>query len=135
MGTLYVDGVFECFTLEDTDRYAYGLSKVPAQTAIDVGTFNLVITMSPRFKRELPLLVGVPNFEGIRIHPGNTPSDTEGCILVGNGLSASGTVTESRAAFEVLMRKLRAANSERDIQISRRMMDLNREYVLKQLKA
>lgn len=42
-----------------------------------------MITYSPKFKDWLPLLLGVLNFSGIRIHAGNTVKDTQGCILVG----------------------------------------------------
>ena len=52
-------------------------------TAIPTGTYSLRVTISPRFKTMLPLLIDVPERSGIRIHVGNTPKDTSGCILVG----------------------------------------------------
>ena len=79
IGELAVDGNFECFTLEDPVRP----KKIRSVTAIPAGTYTVAITFSPRFGTELPLLLDVPEFEGIRIHPGNTATDTEGCLLVG----------------------------------------------------
>lgn len=105
IGNLYVDGKFECFTLEDRVRPTG--PKVPGQTAIPPGTYPVMITFSPRFKRNLPLLMNVPNFSGIRIHPGNSADDTEGCILVGQEIASGGVwLLRSRAAFDPLFAKL-----------------------------
>jgi len=79
LGALYVDGVFFCWTLEDVVRP----SKIPGETAIPFGTYDVVLSLSARFKTVLPEVLQVPGFVGIRIHAGNTSKDTEGCILVG----------------------------------------------------
>lgn len=105
-GTLLVDGKFECFTLEDVVRP----KKIPGETAIPAGTYKVIIDMSNRFKRLLPLLIDVPGFAGIRIHPGNTDKDTEGCILVGTSRSKD-FVGNSRVAFDALFKKMQAAKS------------------------
>lgn len=106
IGRLFVNGIYLCDTIEDTDR---GLTKdmpleeiqrikVKSETAIPTGTYQVILNMSARFKRLLPLLLGVPGYEGIRIHPGNTEKDTEGCILPGLN-KVKGQVVESRAQF------------------------------------
>lgn len=106
-GVLFVDGRFECFTLEDVLRDG---PKVHGATAIPAGRYKVIVTMSPRFRRRLPLLLLVPGFEGVRIHPGNHPRETEGCILVGLRRSvATSEVLESRLAFTPLLAKLEAA--------------------------
>lgn len=103
IGKLYVNGEYFCDTIEDTDR---GLtssmsaseiadSKIHGQTAIPTGTYNVVMTYSPRFKKIMPLLEEVPGFSGIRIHSGNDSSDTEGCILPGQN-KVVGKVINSR---------------------------------------
>lgn len=103
VGRLFVDGIYECDTLEDTVR-PDGV-KIAGQTAIPAGTYKVTITYSPRFKKMLPLLHNVPNFTGVRIHTGNTHEDTDGCILVGYN-RVKGRVCDSRAAFRRLFAKL-----------------------------
>ena len=57
--------------------------KIIGKTAIPTGRYRILITRSRRFGRWLPLLLNVKGFEGIRIHAGNKPEDTKGCILLG----------------------------------------------------
>jgi hypothetical protein len=104
IGELLVDGLFECFTLEDKEREV----KIKGETAIPKGTYKVIINESNRFKRELPLLLNVPNFEGVRIHSGNTNHDTEGCILVGQSRNKN-YIGQSRKAFEKLFKKMKKA--------------------------
>ncbi|MFN8696305.1 MAG: DUF5675 family protein [Burkholderiales bacterium] len=114
IGTLLIDGDFECYVLEDVIREVPGQPvetwKVKGKTAIPAGEYRVLITMSNRFKRDLPLLVGVPGFEGIRIHPGNTDADTDGCLLPGLQIAPQGEmVTQSRAAFQRLFERIEGA--------------------------
>lgn len=107
-GVLTVNSAFECYTLEDVVR----AEKIPGETAIPAGKYRIVITYSNRFKRDLPLLVDVPGFEGVRIHPGNTDQDTEGCILVGTSQGPD-RVNQSQLAFTHLWGQLLQAWIER----------------------
>lgn len=106
IGRLFVNGEFECYTLEDCAR-APG-TKLPGATCIPEGNYSLIMNYSRRLKKRLPQLLAVPGFEGIRIHPGNTDADTEGCILVGQ-TRAEDFVGKSRAAFGKLLTRLQAA--------------------------
>lgn len=109
IGKLYVDGVYVCDTIEDKDRYlddSMTVSeilkrKIKGQTAIPTGHYNIEITYSPKYKRMMPLLLGVKGYSGIRIHSGNTAKDTEGCLLVGKN-TVKGMVTDSRNTYQRL---------------------------------
>ena len=107
LGELFVNDEHECYTLEDVVR-PEGSPKVFGQTAIPYGTYSVSITFSPHFQRDLPLLANVPDFEGVRIHPGNTAADTEGCLLVGEGAGRD-EILRSVAAFNQLFPKIRDA--------------------------
>jgi hypothetical protein len=110
LGLLYVDETAFCYTCEDVVRTG---PKVFGQTAIPASTYQVVITFSPHFQRDLPLLLNVPGFDGVRIHPGNTSADTEGCILVGMDKLAD-SIGRSRIAFDALFPKIQAAISAGD---------------------
>ena len=98
------NGMKICDTLEPIWRnYDGGELKIPKKSAIPEGSYRVVVTKSQRFRKYLPLLVGVPGFEGVRIHAGNTNRDTEGCILVGQNLQV-GKVLWSRITLEKLMK-------------------------------
>ena len=108
------NGMKICDTLEPTWRdYKGGEMKIPKKSAIPEGSYRVVVTKSRRFQKYLPLLVGVPGFEGVRIHAGNTSRDTEGCILVGQNLQV-GKVLWSRITLEKLMKLI---ENEKEIYI------------------
>ena len=107
IGRLFYNGSFVCYTLEDKVREIKGEPvsnwKVMGQTAIPVGVYPVIITMSTRFKTRLPLLMNVPGFSGVRIHTGNSSVDTEGCILVGSAWDGkSNWIGGSKIAFSQL---------------------------------
>ena len=106
-GVAAVKTEFMCYLLEDQVR-PDDEEKVPGKTAIPAGRYEIVITYSERFKRLMPLLIGVPNFTGIRIHWGNTHRDTDGCPLTGT-YAGVGSVRDSRSAFKRLWKRLRDA--------------------------
>jgi len=106
IGELTVDGKFECFMIED--HYPTPWVKTPAKTAIPTGRYQVIVNMSNRFKVEMPLVCNVPQYTGIRIHPGNTAADTEGCLLPGR-VRQTDKVLESKLAYEALFAKIKEA--------------------------
>ena len=106
LGQPLTKGLQICDTLEPTWRdYQNGAYKVKGRSAIPEGRYAVVISYSPKFKQWLPILLGVPKFEGIRIHAGNTAKDTEGCILVGKNREV-GKVLDSRKWLYELKQKI-----------------------------
>ena len=124
IGHLYIDGEYFCDTLEDTDRglsQADGLAvckrkKIAGVTAIPTGRYRVLTNVvSPRFSKfkqyqfcggKLPRIINVPAYEGVLIHIGNYPKDTEGCVLVGRN-TVVGAVMESAATFRKLYDRLK----------------------------
>lgn len=115
IGRWYVDGEYLTNSLEDTDR---GLKssmspaevkkvKVKGQTAIPTGRYPVVESYSGKFGKMMPEVLRVPGFSAIRIHPGNTNNDTEGCLLIGEN-KQKGMVLNSRYWFNILFGKIHA---------------------------
>lgn len=89
-----------CNTLEDIDRDLNkdgdledpGECKVYGETAIPYGRYPVTVTYSPKLKRDLPLIMDVKHFTGIRIHRVSTARGTLGCVGVGEN-TAKGRLT------------------------------------------
>jgi len=113
LGELRIDGAWFCWTLEDKVR----AEKIKHETAIPSGTYSVIVTRSARFGVDMPLLENVPEFSGIRIHPGNTPADTSGCILLG-AKRLGGMIGESRKAYQSFFRKLQLSGGNATITIT-----------------
>lgn len=101
IGKLSIDGVFECYTLEGPT------------VDIPAGSYSMEVTYSPHFGCVLPLLDAVPGRSAIRIHPGNTEKDTEGCILVGTRHTDT-ALEQSRLAFSLLFGKISNAIDKKE---------------------
>jgi hypothetical protein len=107
LGSLYVDDVWFSWTLEDEIREQPGVPveqwKVRGETAIPAGTYQVMLEWSPKFKRMLPELKGVPGYTETKFHAGNKHQDTDGCPLIGFA-RANATIQQSRAAEGELVR-------------------------------
>jgi len=105
-GKLYVNDVFECFTLEPPNKP--NIDPIAPKGCIPCGTYPVTITFSGHFQRDMPLVENVPNFSEIRIHQGNFPSSTEGCCCVGE-TQGKDEILQSVAAFNPLFDKIKSA--------------------------
>ena len=122
IGTLYINGVEECFILEDKDRGLRSdmtleeINKIKQYgiTAIPYGTYQVVRTKSERFSKLkgytviMPLLLDTPGYAGIRIHVGNYPTNSSGCLLPGRKKGIN-CVIESTKATQQLEKKIEGA--------------------------
>ena len=116
-GSLFVDGVLECVVLEDVvrDLGPTGAGKIPRETAIPAGTYEIRLLPSPKMGRIMPRLMTVPFFDGILIHCGNTEEDTWGCLLVGGSFTNDKiTGGTSTPAYHNLFPKLMAAHCKEE---------------------
>lgn len=116
IGVLFIDGKFECFTLEDE----YREEKVKGETRVPAGTYDITLrtvggfhsrytNKFPSMHRGMLWVRNVPNFEYILIHIGNTDENTAGCLLVGETCDVNGVVGRSTNAYKKMYTKVLAA--------------------------
>jgi Family of unknown function (DUF5675) len=118
-GVMLVDGDYFGVTLEDCLREG---EKINGKTCIPSGRYKVEMSFSNRFQKMLPILLSVPNFEGVRIHGGNTADDTLGCILVGSKRVNVNRIMES--ASMALVALLQKAGGKGEIEIINAWRDI-----------
>ena len=117
-GMLFINGLFECYTLEDQ----YQAVKVMHETCIPEGTYDIKFRTVGGFHTKYKERYGnahhgmlhlqdVPNFTYILIHAGNTDEHTSGCLIVGEtqqdlDLSDDGFIGHSGKAYTKLYNKV-----------------------------
>ena len=125
IGKLYVNGVYFCDTIEDVNRDLnkdgdlkdVGEGKVMHETAIPFGRYQVIVDMSPRFKRLLPRILNVPGFDGVLMHNGVDENSSSGCIILGKN-TIKGKVTDSRKYMNDLTDLLNKAQKTKKIFIN-----------------
>ena len=117
-GLLFINGIFECYTLEDQ----YQAVKVMHETCIPEGTYDIKFRKtggfhakySERYKNAhygMLHIQDVPNFTYILIHTGNTDEHTSGCLIVGETqqdleISKDGFIGSSTVAYKKMYAKV-----------------------------
>ena len=117
-GLLFINGIFECYTLEDQ----YQAVKVMHETCIPEGTYDIKFRKtggfhakySERYKNAhygMLHIQDVPNFTYILIHTGNTDEHTSGCLIVGETqqdleVSKDGFIGSSTVAYKKMYAKV-----------------------------
>ena len=137
-GLLFIDNVFECYTLEDEVRDV----KVHSETAIPLGTYKIkfrniggfdtkyTARYGSTFHKGMLELQDVPNFKYILIHTGNTDQHTAGCLLVGEtqqdlDKGKDGFVGGSGDAYKKMYPKVRdALINQEEVTINYKNIDL-----------
>ena len=126
IGKMFINGEYFCDTLEDKvrdlnkdgDLLDEGEDKIYGQTAIPYGKYRVILNYSPKFKRELPLLLKVPNFEAIRIHRGNDESHSAGCLLVGENKVKGKVINSAKYEIDLVNRIKEAISHNEEIWIT-----------------
>ena len=119
IGSLFINGEFFCYTLEDKDRglkqsdtlLFINAKKIFGLTAIPSGNYKLIVNQSPKFKRLLPRILDIKGFDGVLMHRGNTADHSLGCILIGYK-KGENSIFESSKAETDLVDKLMKHNAE-----------------------
>jgi len=122
IGLFYINGKYFCDCLEDPvrdlnqdgDLLDEGEGKIPGDTAIPYGIFDIILCISPKFGRVLPLLLSVPHFTGIRIHAG-TKSD--GCLVIGENTKPGKVTNGKKYETELIQLMLDAIYNGESIRI------------------
>lgn len=125
IGSLYVNGQFFCYTLEDKDRgleQSQSLVMIQAKklfgiTAIPYGKYELIVNKSPKFGRLLPRLLGIKGFDGVLIHRGNSAEHSHGCILVGYKKAPDGIFESTKAENDLVNLLLLHKEDKHEIEI------------------
>ena len=117
-GLLFINGIFECYTLEDQ----YQAVKVMHETCIPEGTYDIKFRKTGGFHAKyteryknahygMLHIQDVPNFTYILIHTGNTDEHTSGCLIVGETqqdleISKDGFIGSSTTAYKKMYAKV-----------------------------
>jgi hypothetical protein len=126
IGKVYIDGEYFCDSVEDRvrdlnkdgDLNDPGEEKVYGQTAIPYGVYDVILSVSPKFGRVLPLILNVPHFEGIRIHRMTTAKDSAGCIGLGENKIKGGVLNSAEYEKEIIQLMLDEIYRGRSIRIT-----------------
>lgn len=117
LGILFIDGKFQCYTIEDINRE----KKLAGETCIPLGKYKIEFRTEggfhknymkkfPEMHKGMLEIKGVPNYNYVLIHIGNSSKDTEGCLLVGNTLNnnniQSGWLGDSTNAYIEVYKKI-----------------------------